>query len=290
MNTATNSEQTNEITTAPTVVRIVLQISGQAWIRNCGACSRSPEVKIAWICVSTLPPGPNQCSPLWANDGHASLRTKASIASSTSDDARRPARRAQARRADPESVRRLLGSRRTSSSMAPRGRPAAAYFLLNAATAPALVDDLAGRLARPHPVEELLHRHARRGRSGSRPSRSGTAGRTCCGSCAAVQATPLTAIGFTPGPARVRQPDVADRVRVAARRRSARGRRRCPAGRSRTASRHRAPPAGRTCTARRPSYGRSGRSCVVRFEPADLAPAGVDAEEDVLQRASARCC
>ena len=37
MNTATNSEQTNEITTAPPVVRIVLQISGQAWIRNCGA-------------------------------------------------------------------------------------------------------------------------------------------------------------------------------------------------------------------------------------------------------------
>ena len=31
MNTATNSEQTNAIATAPTVVRIVLQISGQAW-------------------------------------------------------------------------------------------------------------------------------------------------------------------------------------------------------------------------------------------------------------------
>ena len=57
MNTATNSEQTNEITTAPAVVRIVLQISGQARIMNCGAWSRSPDVKIDWICVSTLPPG-----------------------------------------------------------------------------------------------------------------------------------------------------------------------------------------------------------------------------------------
>ena len=41
MNTAMNSEQTNEITTAPTVVRIVLQISGQAWNVNCDALSRS---------------------------------------------------------------------------------------------------------------------------------------------------------------------------------------------------------------------------------------------------------
>ena len=31
MNTAMNSEQTNAIATAPTVIRIVLQISGQAW-------------------------------------------------------------------------------------------------------------------------------------------------------------------------------------------------------------------------------------------------------------------
>ena len=50
MNTATNSEHTNEITTAPTVVRIVLQISGQARISSCGVWSKSPEVKIAWIC------------------------------------------------------------------------------------------------------------------------------------------------------------------------------------------------------------------------------------------------
>src|ERR1700744_585782 len=83
INTATNSEQTNEITTAPAVVRIVLQISGQARIMNCGAWSRSPDVKIVWICVSTLPPGRNQLHPLWANDGHASLRMKASIATST---------------------------------------------------------------------------------------------------------------------------------------------------------------------------------------------------------------
>src|ERR1700733_2475987 len=82
MNTATNKEHTNETTTAPAVVRIVLQISGQARIVNCDAWSRSPEVKIAWICVSTLPPGSNQLKPLWANDGHASLRTNRSIATS----------------------------------------------------------------------------------------------------------------------------------------------------------------------------------------------------------------
>src|ERR1700744_1274456 len=80
MNTATNSEQTNEITTAPAVVRIVLQISGQARSMNCGPFSRSPDVKIAWICASTLPPGRNQLKPLWANDGHASLRMNSSIA------------------------------------------------------------------------------------------------------------------------------------------------------------------------------------------------------------------
>ena len=57
------------------MVRIVLQISGQARIVSCDAFSRSPDVKIAWICVSTLPPGKNQPNPLWANDGHASLRT-----------------------------------------------------------------------------------------------------------------------------------------------------------------------------------------------------------------------
>jgi hypothetical protein len=84
MNTATNSELTNEIRTAATVVRIVLQISGQARMRNWGACLKSPEVKIAWIWVSTLPPGPNQCRPLWANDVHASLKMKAKIASRTS--------------------------------------------------------------------------------------------------------------------------------------------------------------------------------------------------------------
>src|ERR1700735_3330163 len=83
MNTATNSEQTNEITTAPAVVRIVLQISGQARIRYCGAWLRSPDVKIDWIWVSTLPPGPNQFSPLWTNDGSPSLRMNASIPTST---------------------------------------------------------------------------------------------------------------------------------------------------------------------------------------------------------------
>src|ERR1700761_407567 len=81
MNTATNSELTNEMTTAAPVVRMVLQTSGQAWMRNCGARLKSPEVKIAWIWLSTLPPGPNQEMPLWANDDHASLKMKASIAS-----------------------------------------------------------------------------------------------------------------------------------------------------------------------------------------------------------------
>src|SRR6202789_4382077 len=83
MNTATNNEHTNEITTAPAVVRIVLQISGQARIRYCGAWFRSLDVKIAWICVSALPPGRNQLHPLWANDGHASLRMNSSIANRT---------------------------------------------------------------------------------------------------------------------------------------------------------------------------------------------------------------
>ena len=49
MNTATNSEHTNEITTAPAVVRTVLQISGQAWIKKRGVWSRLPDVKMPWI-------------------------------------------------------------------------------------------------------------------------------------------------------------------------------------------------------------------------------------------------
>ena len=60
MNTATYSEQTNEMTTAPTVVRIVLQIIGHARRCSTGACLKSPEVKIFWICWSALPPGRNQ--------------------------------------------------------------------------------------------------------------------------------------------------------------------------------------------------------------------------------------
>ncbi len=35
------------------------------------------------ICSSTLPPAPNQCSPLCANDGHAWTNTKASIATTS---------------------------------------------------------------------------------------------------------------------------------------------------------------------------------------------------------------
>ena len=35
MNTATNSEQTNAMATAPAVVSSVLQISGQAWNSYC---------------------------------------------------------------------------------------------------------------------------------------------------------------------------------------------------------------------------------------------------------------
>ncbi len=49
MKTEMNSEQTNDTITAPAVVRIVLQISGQAWNRYCGALSLLPELKIAWI-------------------------------------------------------------------------------------------------------------------------------------------------------------------------------------------------------------------------------------------------
>ena len=49
MNTEMNSAHTNAISTAPKVVRIVLQISGHAWNRYCGAVCRSPEVKIDWI-------------------------------------------------------------------------------------------------------------------------------------------------------------------------------------------------------------------------------------------------
>ena len=83
MNTEMNSAHTNAITTAPVVVRIVLQISGQAWNRHCGVVRRSPEVKIDWIWLSTFPPGPNQPRPLCENDGHASWKTNTSIASSS---------------------------------------------------------------------------------------------------------------------------------------------------------------------------------------------------------------
>src|ERR1700733_15708425 len=121
MNTATNSEQTNETTTAPAVVTIVLQISGQARSMNCGAFSRSPDVKIDWICVSTLPPGKNQLNPLWANDGHASLRTNRSIATRTPTTTQTSA-------PSPSSARRSwsspdCGSRSSSSLTNFAGRP-----------------------------------------------------------------------------------------------------------------------------------------------------------------------
>src|SRR6478609_8667663 len=83
MNTATKSETTNPITTAPTVIRNVDHSSGHAWNVYTWCWRRSPEVKIAWIWWSTLPPPPNQCRPLCANDGNASRKTKMTIAATT---------------------------------------------------------------------------------------------------------------------------------------------------------------------------------------------------------------
>ena len=43
MNTATNNEQTKAIITAPPTIRIVLQISGQAWNVYTARAALSPE-------------------------------------------------------------------------------------------------------------------------------------------------------------------------------------------------------------------------------------------------------
>ena len=83
MKSATKTEQKKLIATAAPVVRIVLQSSGQAWNCQWNGPPWSPERKIVRIWLSTLPPEPNQCSPLWANDGHAAVTTKTSIASTT---------------------------------------------------------------------------------------------------------------------------------------------------------------------------------------------------------------
>src|ERR1044072_8745459 len=42
-----------------------------------------PERKIALSCSSTLPPGPNQASPLWEKDGQARTKTVTISASSS---------------------------------------------------------------------------------------------------------------------------------------------------------------------------------------------------------------
>src|SRR3954452_6219860 len=83
MKSATKTEQKKLIATAAPVVRIVLQSSGQAWNCQWNGPPWSPERKIVRIWLSTFPPGPNQCSPLWANDGHAAVTTQTSIASTT---------------------------------------------------------------------------------------------------------------------------------------------------------------------------------------------------------------
>src|SRR5437763_1054726 len=65
MNTEMNSEQMNAISTPPAAVRIVVQSSGQAWSSYCGTPSTTPDLQIAWSCLTKLPPAAECASPTY---------------------------------------------------------------------------------------------------------------------------------------------------------------------------------------------------------------------------------
>src|SRR4051812_23220289 len=92
------------------------------------------------IWSSTLPPGPSQLRPLWANDGHASRRTNTSIAATTARTAQTSARSAS-------SARRSVAPSRSIAAVLVRP-----VERRNRAGA---LEDLPGGHARPRPLREL---------------------------------------------------------------------------------------------------------------------------------------
>src|ERR1700685_670504 len=153
MNTAMNSEQTNAITSAPPVIRIVDQISGQAWnvYTNVECGPASLDWKIRWIWLSTSPPPePNHDRPLCENEGHASRNTNTSIASSRPTTTQTSVPRENSARWS--SLQRGAPSMSVSSSIPARS----SSLLVERRHRAGLADHRAGLAAGGDPVDELL--------------------------------------------------------------------------------------------------------------------------------------